>query len=252
MRLLFIKVMERIFHDFSRQYFKEHFFEECISVYKDPVSNIRLKFAAIITHIRSTLVLPADIAQLQKFNEVLATMMSKDPKKDVIKAVKVAFNILHAPAKPEDPEILKEDQRKQQEESELAAHSGNILLEKRNLGAINLAKMGIQSKVKPELTKKLGAKIVPAASSAIKKKDAVVSSVPPKRISSASKPSVVPKAAAETAAPNPTKTSTSSKPVTAPKIPAAAAPAPAKKAPTASTTAAPKAAPPKSASSAKK
>lgn len=83
-RLLFLDICNVILKHFSRKFFRDHFFQHYLSMFRDPVANIRLRFVSMLPLVRRTLRSPLDAIYIQKLLDIIEPLMTRDLAPDVM------------------------------------------------------------------------------------------------------------------------------------------------------------------------
>lgn len=89
-RQLFIDICKFIMELFSRNFFKENFFEFLLELASDPVINVRLKFCSVLPSLKSVLSLPSNRQLLQQLEMCVRKLLSSEQEPDVSAAIREA------------------------------------------------------------------------------------------------------------------------------------------------------------------
>jgi hypothetical protein len=79
---------------FSKEYFKQHFFAELVSLSCDVVANVRLKLCTMMPRLKSLLSLPSDKALLQLLEATVKDLLLRETDADVLFALQTAIQDL--------------------------------------------------------------------------------------------------------------------------------------------------------------
>ncbi|XP_014772993.1 serine/threonine-protein phosphatase 4 regulatory subunit 4 [Octopus bimaculoides] len=90
-RSLFLDVCSISLDIYSKSFFKEKLFDNALSLYCDPVPNIRLKLCRFIPCMKQTLNLPEDDARLSDLCNVVSKILRSDKDPDVLSFAKQAL-----------------------------------------------------------------------------------------------------------------------------------------------------------------
>ena len=125
-RYLFIDVCKMIIELYSKQFFKEYFFECLLELASDRVANVRLRVCRLLPALKSLLKLPVDRHLLQKLEACVRRVLINERDVDVEEAIRTAVEELdrtqvqmESLIKPPYPEDIKADIRKQEQEKRL-------------------------------------------------------------------------------------------------------------------------------------
>lgn len=90
-RALYLDICSISLDIYSKSFFKEHFFENCLSLCHDPVPNIRLKLCRFIPQMKQTLNSPEDDTRLYELTNVISKIRCTDLDKDVLRCAAEAL-----------------------------------------------------------------------------------------------------------------------------------------------------------------
>ncbi|XP_064600821.1 serine/threonine-protein phosphatase 4 regulatory subunit 4-like [Liolophura sinensis] len=93
-RGLFIDLCKVVIEIYSKQFFKEHFYEAVLELSVDPVPNIRLKLCSILPQLKKVVKVPSDRALLQQLETCVRKLLINEKDKDVNACVKQAVEEL--------------------------------------------------------------------------------------------------------------------------------------------------------------
>ena len=83
-RSLFIDVCWITIELFSRQFFKEYFFESLLELALDPVPNIRLRLCPLLPKLKAHIKLPTDRNLLQQLESYVRKLLMNEEDRDVL------------------------------------------------------------------------------------------------------------------------------------------------------------------------
>ena len=86
-RILYLRLCEMAMALFSKEYFKQQFFNDLISLSADIVANVRLKLCTIMPRLKSLLSLPSDKSLLQRLEATVKDLLLRETDADVLFAL---------------------------------------------------------------------------------------------------------------------------------------------------------------------
>lgn len=99
-RILFFDICHEVLIVFSQRFFRSYFFISYLSLSRDLIPNIRLRFIALLPLVRYSLNHPDDLVLLSKLIEVAETLL-RDPDDEVAEAM-ASFVKIHGDLSSED------------------------------------------------------------------------------------------------------------------------------------------------------
>ena len=79
---------------FSKEYFKQQFFGDLVSLSSDIVPNVRLKLCTMMPRLKSLLSLPSDKALLQRLEATVKDLLLRETDADVLFALQTSIQDL--------------------------------------------------------------------------------------------------------------------------------------------------------------
>ena len=79
---------------FSKEYFKQHFFGDLVSLSSDVVANVRLKLCTMMPRLKSLLSLPSDKSLLQRLEATVKDLLLRETDADVLFALQTSIQDL--------------------------------------------------------------------------------------------------------------------------------------------------------------
>ena len=93
-RMLYLRLCEMAIALFSKEYFKQHFFGDLVSLSSDVVANVRLKICTMMPKLKSLLSLPSDKSLLQRLEATVKDLLLRETDADVLFALQTSIQDL--------------------------------------------------------------------------------------------------------------------------------------------------------------
>ena len=93
-RMLYLRLCEMAIALFSKEYFKQNFFGDLVSLSSDVVANVRLKLCTMMPRLKSLLSLPSDKSLLQRLEATVKDLLLRETDADVLFALQTSIQDL--------------------------------------------------------------------------------------------------------------------------------------------------------------